>query len=171
MCNKSHLTYGAILLKIGGCKETNVANINAITTSAAVLGQILVKLRTERGLKQSDLATAVGIGPSTWSRIEKGESGLSIDQLKLAARALSVTPGQILDMAELAEKEVASRGVLINGSTAPAATIAAAIQSGALGAAVGSVAGAVIPVIGVALGGLMGGVIDKLIREAVKKDN
>lgn len=90
-----------------------MAEINAVTTSDAVLGQVLAKLRADKGLKQSDVANALGIGASTLSRIEKGESGLSTAQLRLAAKALSVTPQQILDMAEAAEKVVESQGIRI----------------------------------------------------------
>lgn len=93
-----------------------MADIDAVTTFPAVLGAVLVKLRTEKGMKQGDLAAAIGLGASTWSRIEKGDSGLSIDQLRLVAKALDVTPGLILEMVETAEKEVADHGIRIEPS-------------------------------------------------------
>ena len=93
-----------------------MANIDAVTTFPAVLGAVLVKLRTEKGMKQGDLAAAIGLGASTWSRIEKGDSGLSIDQLRLVAKALDVTPGLILEMVEASEKEVSACGVRIEPS-------------------------------------------------------
>jgi transcriptional regulator with XRE-family HTH domain len=37
------------------------------------LGEVIVKLRNERGMTQSALATAIGLGHGSLSRIERGE--------------------------------------------------------------------------------------------------
>ena len=67
-----------------------------ITTYSAIVGQVLANLRQERDVKQGELAAAVNIGQSTWSRIEKGEVAISIDQLARAAAALGINPSDIL---------------------------------------------------------------------------
>jgi len=123
-----------------------MSEISAVTTTGAVLGAVLANLRGAADLKQSDLADAVGVGPSTWSRIEKGESGLSIDQLRLVARALGYTPGQILEMAEAAESEATKKGIQVQ----PLGTSIASI--GVSGVSIG----AVIPVLGNVLGTFIG---------------
>lgn len=119
-----------------------MTKINAVTTTGAVLGAVIASLRNTAGLKQSDLGEVAGVGPSTWSRIEKGESGLSIDQLRLIARALGYTPGEILDMAEAAELEAQGKGIDVQ-------PLGTSITSIALGAAV-------IPVLGNALVAFIG---------------
>lgn len=90
-----------------------MSEIKLVTDSSAVLGAALIKLRTMKGMKQNELAAAMEVGSSTWSRIEKGESKLSIDQLKKVANILGVTPSYILEMAELGEKESTRKGVPI----------------------------------------------------------
>lgn len=119
-----------------------MAEINAVTTTGAVLGAVIASLRNTAGLKQSDLGEIAGVGPSTWSRIEKGESGLSIDQLRLIARALGYTPGEILNMAEAAEVEAQAKGIEVQ-------PLGTSISSIVLGAAV-------IPVLGSALVAFIG---------------
>lgn len=141
-----------------------MANFDAVTTSGAVLGAVLVKLRTEQGMKQADLAAAVGIGSSTWSRIEKGESGLSIDQLRLAAKALSITPGELLELVEAAEQEVVKHGVRIETSTMSLKRFAKELMHDDImtvggGAALGGVVGFAIPIVGTALGAIVGGAV------------
>ena len=42
----------------------------------------------------------MGLGQSTWSRIEKGASGLSIEQLAQAAELLGKQPSALVAMAE-----------------------------------------------------------------------
>jgi DNA-binding Xre family transcriptional regulator len=71
-----------------------------LTSYSAVVGQVLANLRQEKDVKQGDLALAVGIGQSTWSRIEKGEVSLSIDQLARASKHLRCNPSDILSWAD-----------------------------------------------------------------------
>jgi transcriptional regulator with XRE-family HTH domain len=146
-----------------------MANFDAVTTSGAVLGAVLAKLRAEKGMKQSDLAAAVGIGSSTWSRIEKGESGLSIDHLRLAAKALSITPGQLLDLVEAAEQEVVKHGVRIETSTMSLKKFANELMKDDIisvgsGAALGGVVGFAVPIVGTALGAMIGGAMAGLVQ-------
>jgi len=47
------------------------------------LGAVLREARTERGLTQADMAAALNITQSMWSRYEVGASSLSVEQLKL----------------------------------------------------------------------------------------
>lgn len=86
------------------------------TTSGAVLGALIVKLRDDRHISQKDLATAIGMSPSTWSRIERGDSGLSIEQLKKVAKVLELTPWYLLQLADEEEKALKERGIYIDES-------------------------------------------------------
>ncbi|MHC8354884.1 helix-turn-helix domain-containing protein [Pseudomonas sp. LB3P81] len=137
-----------------------MSEIEAVTTTGAVLGAVLATLRAEANMKQADLADVAGVGPSTWSRIEKGESGLSIDQLRLIAPALGYTPGAILEMAEAAEADVAKKGIKLQ----PIGTAATSLGASAAGIST------LIPVLGNVLGGLIGAQISKLAAKAKNKD-
>lgn len=147
-----------------------MANFDAVTTSGAILGSVLVTLRTQKGVKQADLAAAVGIGPSTWSRIEKGESSLSIDQLRKAAKALSITPGEILELIEKAEEQVTDHGIRIETSTASLTPSTSGVAAGSVGAAAGAALGSVVPIVGTALGAVIGGALAHWFHDKKKSD-
>jgi transcriptional regulator with XRE-family HTH domain len=77
-----------------------------LTSYSAIVGQVLFNLRQERDIKQGDIAAAVNIGQSTWSRIEKGEVALSIDQLARAAGRLACLPSDVLKWADQAAAQI-----------------------------------------------------------------
>jgi len=129
----------------------------AVTTSNAVLGAVLAKLRSLQGLKQIDLAEAVGVGTSTWSRVEKGEGDLSIDQLRLAAKALGSTASQIIEIAEAAEMEAIKSGI----SMKPLGTSAKTLLNVSFSS--------FIPILGNVLGGVIGGAVTKYMNEMDSK--
>jgi transcriptional regulator with XRE-family HTH domain len=85
----------------------------SVTTSAAILGATIGKLRKEKGMTQQELGEKVGVTASTWSRIEQGESQLSTDHLRAAARALDVEPSFIMEKSEAIEKELTSHGIKV----------------------------------------------------------
>lgn len=77
-----------------------------LTSYSAIVGQVLANLRQERDIKQGDMSAAVNIGQSTWSRIEKGEVALSIDQLARAAKYLGCSPADVLTWADQAAVKI-----------------------------------------------------------------
>ena len=125
----------------------------AVTTSSAVLGAVLIKLRAHSGLKQSDIAEMVGVGTSTWSRGEKGEGELSVDQLRLAAKALGYSAGQIIELAEAAEEEAVKSGITIK----PLGTSAKTLLNVSFAT--------FIPVLGNVLGGVVAGAVAEYLKE------
>lgn len=66
------------------------------TTYQAVLGRVIVRKRQEKQIDQEDMARHVGVGRSTWSRIEAGASALSMDQLAKAANKLDIAMGALM---------------------------------------------------------------------------
>lgn len=72
----------------------------AVVTYPAIVGAVLAGIRKERGLSQAEVAEAVAVGVSTWSRIENGESALSIEQLAGAADRLEIAPSSVLQAVE-----------------------------------------------------------------------
>lgn len=83
------------------------------TTYPAVVGQVLARLRSTAGLEQAELAGHVGVSQSTWSRIERGASAFTIEQLALVAKSLGTEPSIILRQADRAARELAGRGIRV----------------------------------------------------------
>jgi transcriptional regulator with XRE-family HTH domain len=113
--------------------------IQLASSYPAVVGAVLTALRKEKELDQKDLAIACGADAavSTWSRIEKGESALTVEQLMVAAAVLERMPSEILAIADNQMIELAQRGVDAGFTRGYlAATVAAAA------------AGAVVPFVG-----------------------
>lgn len=101
------------------------------STFAAIVGAVIANLREEFGISQAILAEEVGIGQPAWSRIEKGESALSIDQLARAAKAMQTSPAEILLRAENTAEEMRSRDLTVSYEK-PSRTSSGAIKSGLL---------------------------------------
>jgi transcriptional regulator with XRE-family HTH domain len=90
-----------------------VAAPNAFTTYPALVGSILAALRKQAapGLTQQQLADAVGVSISTWSRIETGETALTVEQLAMAANKLGTSPGALLGAADIKLIELWAKGI------------------------------------------------------------
>jgi len=84
------------------------------TTYQAVLGRVIVKVRKGQGMEQGLLAKNVGVTQSTWSRIERGESSLNIEQLARASDFLGIKPSYILSETENAVESLELQGVIVN---------------------------------------------------------
>ena len=113
------------------------------TTIQSVIGRVIVKIRKDLSIEQAYLASSVGVTQSTWSRIERGDSALTVEQLMNAAKALNVNASTILSEAEFAIRELKSQGVEISSgrgsetkSNNSAGSGAAMIGAAALGALV-----------------------------------
>ena len=83
------------------------------TTYAAVVGRILAGSREILGLEQAEVARGVGVSQSTWSRIERGESALTVDQLARATIALATTPARIMAEADEAAARLDEMGITV----------------------------------------------------------
>lgn len=66
------------------------------------LGEEIARLRTANGLSQPELGEAIGLDQPAISRIENGQRGISARELLALARALEVTPEQLLEEDALA---------------------------------------------------------------------
>ena len=53
------------------------------------------------------------MSPSTWSRAENGQTGLSLDQLAGAAKVLKTSPAQILAYADNATEQLKRKGITV----------------------------------------------------------
>ena len=71
-----------------------------------VLGKVIVSARENRGLKQSELATAAGIHATALSKIERGLSSPTVTTLRAVAAGLDLTPQELLARCEQVEEEM-----------------------------------------------------------------
>lgn len=83
------------------------------TTFAALVGHVIAERRKSVGMTQADLATAVGMHQSGWSKVERGLSGLSVEQLAVAANALGTKPSEILQEVDRAVDFAQAKGVRV----------------------------------------------------------
>jgi transcriptional regulator with XRE-family HTH domain len=85
--------------------------LQSATTYPSVVGRVLAFHREQTGLSQADLAHVAGVTQSTWSKVERGESSLALEQLRLVAPAMKKRPGEIVDEAERAADALRESGV------------------------------------------------------------
>lgn len=88
---------------------------NSIVSYHALVCRILATEREKKGLDQESVAKAVGINRSTWSRIENGESALTIDQLAKACKALDRLPSDLLKQADEMSQSLERTGIRVSG--------------------------------------------------------
>lgn len=112
------------------------------TTYPILIGRVLMQLRKDHGTDQAALAAAVGVTQSTWSRIERGESALSIEQLALAADKLNVAPSQISKWADDAAQQFKAQGGEVRPTRAANALDSGLVLIGA--AAIGALIAAIL---------------------------
>lgn len=86
-------------------------NLKPATTYPAIIGRILVSRRKLIGIGQDELAESIGITQSTLSRVERGESALTVEQLARAAKRLGDKASSIVKMADDAVEELQLQGI------------------------------------------------------------
>lgn len=76
-----------------------------------IVGGVLRHERTMKGLNQADAAKNAGLPTSTWSRLEAGISGMSVDQLLQASSALEIDPEDLVGEIVRVREHLTRRGV------------------------------------------------------------
>lgn len=62
------------------------------------IAQNIKKLREEKGLMQKEVATAVGVHPSNYSKMEKGEREFGIEVIDKLANFFGITIDELIHM-------------------------------------------------------------------------
>lgn len=85
------------------------------TTYQSVLGAVINSTRTksDRNITQTEIAEQLGITVSTWSRIERGESSLSLEQLVKLAAFLQIPLSALFKFVEERIEELRDQGVSV----------------------------------------------------------
>lgn len=82
-----------------------------LTSFTAILGSVISNLRKKQGVGQDALARKLNITASTLSRMENGESSITVDQLYALSSALEIKPHQIIQAAEKFEEALRQAGI------------------------------------------------------------
>lgn len=147
-------------------------NPRMATTSNAVLGHLLALIRRKRGLTQAQVAEGLGLAGSTWSRVEKGETPITVEQLRAVATKLNVSATVVLGLAEQAENALRRSGFVVGFDVAgkagldPAGTGSVA-GVGASKAGAFGLFGAILPLVGTALGAFLGNTLGQALEKAL----
>jgi len=88
-------------------------NMQGVVPYSVVVGRVLQQRRTQLGLHQKNLAAALGITQSAYSRLESGDTALSLTQLRIAAAVLQAPASAILASAEQYANYLQLQGVQI----------------------------------------------------------
>lgn len=84
---------------------------NGIVPYNALIGHILQKQREQLGRSQFEVAQSVGLTQSAYSRVESGQTALTVTLLRALANALGKTTDEILFEADSLEKALIKQGV------------------------------------------------------------
>ena len=71
-----------------------------MTTLRTKLGRAVRRLRRAAGYSQESFADKCGVHRTYMGAVERGETNISLDNLERIARALSLSPGELLLEAE-----------------------------------------------------------------------
>lgn len=89
------------------------SNLKPAAPYHAVVGAILSSLRARQGLLQPEMAAALEVSQSTWSRIERGGAAISLEQLCRAADKLGTRPSEVLRLADRATDHIEKNGIKV----------------------------------------------------------
>ena len=82
-----------------------------IVTYATLVGKVLAQRRQNMGIKQSDLAAALTMSQSAYSRLESGDSVVNLAQLHVIAPRLGMSPSEVLSLADEYGARLRQQGV------------------------------------------------------------
>jgi transcriptional regulator with XRE-family HTH domain len=114
-------------------QEKSSTHPQPLVTYSTVVGKTVARTREVKGLKQGDVAAAVGLSQSAYSRVESGDSTMNLAQLRSIAAQLQMTPGQLVALADQYEMQLRQQGVEV-ASEKPDNPAALAIGLGLLAA-------------------------------------
>ncbi|KFX76725.1 helix-turn-helix domain-containing protein [Ralstonia solanacearum] len=92
-------------------QNKSITSPKPVVTYPALVGKLLAQRREEIGRKQGEVAVAVGMSQSAYSRLESGESVLNLSQLRNVCAELGTAPAQVLRNAEQCELQLRKQGV------------------------------------------------------------
>jgi transcriptional regulator with XRE-family HTH domain len=94
-------------------RKSTTPNIRPTISYGALVGQVILRRRKLAKLDQSALAEALGISQSAYSRLEKGESSMTLPQLRSIALRLGCSSTDLIRDADQLETHLQISGVTV----------------------------------------------------------
>lgn len=82
-----------------------------ISSFPTLLGAIMANERKKLKFTQKDMADSLEINTSSWSRIERGETTINIEQLVLISKKLGIKASELIEKTEKKEAYLEEEGV------------------------------------------------------------
>lgn len=129
---------------VTGVKGLSVPIAVPTVTYSMLVGQVVRELRRQHNRSQADVAAALQITQSAWSKLERGAVPMTAEQLFRLGKCLGVDPSQILIAADDAAERARHSGVEVvaqpkeGGLSAGVALVGAAALGAIIAVAVAS---------------------------------
>ena len=94
-------------------------NINSQATYSMILAQLLNEELRTKGLMQKDFLHRTEISTATWSRITRGQSSFSVEDLRSACHALNVDNAKLIMDADKVVAELPDMDVEVVAPVGP----------------------------------------------------
>lgn len=93
--------------------STIVKNLHAkgVVPYNTLVGKAIGELRAKVGITQGEMAAALEIGQSAYSKLESGQASMTLVQLRLVALQLKCEPHAILKTADILANKLQDSGV------------------------------------------------------------
>jgi transcriptional regulator with XRE-family HTH domain len=98
--------------------QKSTTQLPAALTYGTVLGQIIVRRRQLAGLQQQALAEMLGISQSAYSRLESGQSAMSVNQLYAISARFGILPSDLLAETDRHVQQLQASGVAVTDGKA-----------------------------------------------------
>lgn len=85
----------------------------AVMPYNALVGQVIQRHREILGKNQGEVAQALGLTQSAYSRVESGQTALTVSHLRSLASTLRTTPDSILFETDFLAKQLVKKGVQV----------------------------------------------------------
>jgi transcriptional regulator with XRE-family HTH domain len=86
--------HGTMATRAGG--QDRISTKAKLADELVVLGAVLVRARERQKLKQSDVASRLGLPASYLSKVEKGTRRLDVIELVRIAEAMEIDPAELV---------------------------------------------------------------------------
>lgn len=149
-----------------------------VTTDQAVFGAVIAQVRESQHMQKQTLAEEMGVTPSAWSRVEKGESSLNVIDFRRLTEILNYSSDKILDLSREAEVKLRAKGIDVQSTNFVKQAAKSETTNSLSGSTIkGLTSSGMLPVFGTVLFGIVGGVVgsgilayNMLKRENVQKE-
>jgi transcriptional regulator with XRE-family HTH domain len=85
------------------------------TSYGQIVGQVIRGRREIQGINLLTMAESVALAtPSGWSRVETGDTSMTLAQLRKAARKLGMEPAAIVRQADILATQLEASGVVVH---------------------------------------------------------